>query len=209
MKCSPAARIGTDWVTVKAVTDEELDASIAADPDDVHEPVDWSRAVKGDAAPASATFTSGSTRTCSTAFGKPAAVIRPGSTMCCAPLWRAASAHRASGRPLPHRRHDVFGASADGEGWRWAGRKIRIDEDVLHWFRQAGRGDQTRISDVASAPVPGPIFSARTLGTSLPTQGFGYAVMNLGLRSGGSMIHTETMQGFRPSGASEQVTSNF
>lgn len=86
--------------------------------------------------------------------------------------------------------------------------KDRIDKDLLHWFRQAGRGDQTRISDVASASVP--IFSARTLGTSLPTQGFGYAVMNLGLRSGGSMIHTETMQGFRPSGAaSEQVTSNF
>jgi hypothetical protein len=81
---------------------------------------------------------------------------------------------------------------------------------VLHWFRRAGRGDQTRINDVASASVPGPIFSARTLGTSSPTQEFGYAVMNLGLGSGGSMIPTETMQGFRPSGAaSEQVTSNF
>ena len=34
--------------------------------------------------------------------------------------------------------------------------------------------------------------------------------MNLGLGSGGSMIHTEMMQGFRPSGAtSEQLTSNF
>jgi hypothetical protein len=34
--------------------------------------------------------------------------------------------------------------------------------------------------------------------------------MNLGLGSGGSIIHTEMMQGFRPSGAtSEQLTSNF
>ena len=28
---------------------------------------------------------------------------------------------------------------------------IRIDEDVLDWFRQAGRGYQTRISDVLRA----------------------------------------------------------
>jgi hypothetical protein len=87
--------------------------------------------------------------------------------------------------------------------------KDRIYEDVLHWFGQAGRGYQTRINDVASTSVPGPIFGAHAR-HELPTQGFGYAVMNLGLRSGGSMIHTETMQGFRPSGAtSEQVTSNF
>ena len=59
----------------------------------------------------------------------------------------------------------------------------------------------------ASGSVPGPSFSARTRS---PDQGFGYAVMNLGLRSGGSMIHTEMMQGFRPSGVmSEQRTSNF
>jgi hypothetical protein len=50
-------------------------------------------------------------------------------------------------------------------------------------------------------------FSARTRS---PAQGFGYAVMNLGLGSGGSMIHTEMVQGFQPSGAtSEQLTSNF
>ena len=59
----------------------------------------------------------------------------------------------------------------------------------------------------ASGSVPGPTFSA---GTRSPAQGFGYAVMNLGLGSGGSMIHTEMMQGFRPSGVtSEQRTSNF
>lgn len=74
----------TDWVTVKAVTDEELEASIAADPDDVHEPVDWSRAVKG----------------------------------------------------VPPRKRDIH---------------IRIDEDVLHCFRQAGGGDQTRINNVLRA----------------------------------------------------------
>ena len=32
---------------VNAVTEKELEASIAADPDDVREPVDQSRAVKG------------------------------------------------------------------------------------------------------------------------------------------------------------------
>lgn len=74
----------TDWVTVKAVTDEELEASIAADPDDVHEPVDWSRAVKG----------------------------------------------------VPPRKRDIH---------------IRIDEDVLDWFRRAGRGYQTRINNVLRA----------------------------------------------------------
>jgi hypothetical protein len=58
-----------------------------------------------------------------------------------------------------------------------------------------------------SGSVPGPVFSARTRS---PAQGFGYAVMNVGLGSGGSMIHTEMMQGFRPSGVtSEQRTSNF
>ncbi len=74
----------TDWAAVKAVTDEELEASIAADPDDVHEPVDWSRAVKG----------------------------------------------------MPPHKRDIH---------------IRIDEDVLDWFRQAGRGYQTRINNVLRA----------------------------------------------------------
>jgi hypothetical protein len=59
----------------------------------------------------------------------------------------------------------------------------------------------------ASGSVRGSTFSARTRS---PAQGFGYAVTNLGLGSGGSMIHAEMMQGFRPSGAaSEQLTSNF
>jgi hypothetical protein len=62
----------------------------------------------------------------------------------------------------------------------------------------------------ASASVPGPIFRSRMRRMRSPAQGFGYAVMNLGLGSGGSMIHTEMTQGFRPSGAtSEQLTSNF
>ncbi len=37
----------TDWARVKGMTEEELEASIAADPDDVHAPVDWKKAVKG------------------------------------------------------------------------------------------------------------------------------------------------------------------
>jgi uncharacterized protein (DUF4415 family) len=74
----------SDWATVKDMTEKELEASIAADPDDVHEPIDWTRAVKG----------------------------------------------------LPPRKQDIH---------------IRIDEDVLDWFRQAGRGYQTRINSVLRA----------------------------------------------------------
>ncbi len=64
--------------------EQELEASIAADLDDVHEPIDWTRAVKG----------------------------------------------------MPPRKHDIH---------------IRLDEDVLDWFRQAGRGYQTRINNVLRA----------------------------------------------------------
>jgi uncharacterized protein (DUF4415 family) len=74
----------TDWAAVKAVTEAELEASIAADPDDVHEPIDWAQAVEG----------------------------------------------------MPPRKRDIH---------------IRIDEDVLDWFRQAGRGYQTRINNVLRA----------------------------------------------------------
>jgi len=74
----------TDWAAVKAMTEDELEASIAADPDDVHEPIDWSRAAKG----------------------------------------------------IPPRKRDIH---------------IRIDEDVLNGFRQAGRGYQNRINDVLRA----------------------------------------------------------
>jgi uncharacterized protein (DUF4415 family) len=37
----------TDWLRVDATTEEELEASIAADPDDVHEPIDWNKTVSG------------------------------------------------------------------------------------------------------------------------------------------------------------------
>src|SRR5438876_10079060 len=37
----------TDWARVKGMTEAELEASIAADPDDVHASVDWKKAVKG------------------------------------------------------------------------------------------------------------------------------------------------------------------
>ena len=74
----------TDWVVVKAMTEEELEASIAADPDDVHEPIDWARAVKG----------------------------------------------------IPPGKRDIH---------------VQMDEDVLEWFRQTGRGYQTRINSVLRA----------------------------------------------------------
>lgn len=74
----------TDWDAVKGMTEAELEASIAADPDDVHDQVDWAQAVKG----------------------------------------------------LPGPQRDI---------------RIRIDEDVLDWFQQTGRGYQTRINRVLRA----------------------------------------------------------
>jgi uncharacterized protein (DUF4415 family) len=76
----------SDWARVDAMTEAELDASISADPDDVHEAPDWSRTVLG----------------------------------------------------LPARKQHV---------------NIRIDADVLDWFRQTGRGYQTRINNVLRAFV--------------------------------------------------------
>jgi uncharacterized protein (DUF4415 family) len=74
----------TDWDRVKAMTEEELEASIAADPDDIHEELDWSKAIKG----------------------------------------------------LPPRKKDIH---------------IRIDSDVLHWFKHTGEGYQTRMNNVLRA----------------------------------------------------------
>jgi len=68
------------------MTENELEASIAADPDDVHEEPDWSQAVKG----------------------------------------------------LPPRKEHI---------------NIRIDADVLDWFRNTGKGYQTGINNVLCAFV--------------------------------------------------------
>ena len=76
----------TDWPKVDEMTEAELEASIAADPDDVHEAPDWSQAVLG----------------------------------------------------LPPRKEHI---------------NIRIDSDVLAWFRRTGRGYQTRIKNVLRAFV--------------------------------------------------------
>jgi uncharacterized protein (DUF4415 family) len=83
----------TDWARVKRMTEEELEATITADPDDVHAPLDWNKAVKG----------------------------------------------------LPPAKRDIH---------------LRIDADVLDWFKQAGRGYQTRINEVLRAFVE----SRRTAG---------------------------------------------
>ena len=37
----------TDWKRVEATTEAELEASVAADPDDIHEELDWSKAIMG------------------------------------------------------------------------------------------------------------------------------------------------------------------
>jgi uncharacterized protein (DUF4415 family) len=76
----------TDWAKFDVMTEEQLEASIAADPDDVHEELDWTQAVRG----------------------------------------------------LPPRKEHI---------------NIRIDADVLDWFRRTGKGYQTRINNVLRAFV--------------------------------------------------------
>ena len=76
----------TDWPKIDATTQDELEASIAADPDDVHGELDWSQAVKG----------------------------------------------------LPPRKKHI---------------NIRVDADVLSWFRETGKGYQTRMNNVLRAFV--------------------------------------------------------
>lgn len=76
----------TDWKKVDAMTEAELEASIAADPDDVHDALDWTKAVKS----------------------------------------------------LPPPKEPV---------------KLRVDADVLDWFRKTGKGYQTRMNNVLRAFV--------------------------------------------------------
>jgi uncharacterized protein (DUF4415 family) len=76
----------TDWKKVDAMSEAGLEASIAADPDDVHEKLDWTKAVKA----------------------------------------------------LPPPKQPV---------------KLRVDADVLDWFRRTGKGYQTRMNNVLRAFV--------------------------------------------------------
>ncbi len=82
----------TDWTKVKAMTEEELEASIRADPDDVLDDAAMARGFKG---------------------------LPPG-------FWDKPG------------KQDVH---------------IRLDSDVLLWFKQRGRGYQTRINAVLRAFV--------------------------------------------------------
>lgn len=74
----------TEWTKVDGVSEAALEASIAADPDEVGGAADWTRAVKG----------------------------------------------------LPPLKTPV---------------KLRIDSDVLAWFRRTGKGYQTRMNNVLRA----------------------------------------------------------
>ena len=76
----------TDWAKVDATSEKELEASIAADLDDVHRPPDWTQAVIG----------------------------------------------------IPPRKEAI---------------KLRIDADVLGWFKATGQGYQTRMNNVLRAFV--------------------------------------------------------
>jgi hypothetical protein len=66
----------TDWAKVDAMTEAELDASTAADPDHVHETPDWSQAILACRRERS-TSISGSTPTCWLGSGEPVGAIRP------------------------------------------------------------------------------------------------------------------------------------
>lgn len=79
-------RSRTNWNKVDEMTEAELEASIAADPDDVHDALDWTKAIKD----------------------------------------------------LPPPKQPL---------------KLRIDADVLAWFRATGRGYQTRMNNVLRAFV--------------------------------------------------------
>lgn len=76
----------TNWAKLDAMSEAELEASIAADPDDVHETLDWTLAVKGIPGPKLAI-------------------------------------------------------------------KLRLDNDILGWFKATGKGYQTRINNVLRAYV--------------------------------------------------------
>ena len=81
---------------MQGITGEELETSIAADPDDVHASVDWKKAVKG----------------------------------------------------VPPPKRDIH---------------LRIDADVLDWFKRSGRGYQARINDVLRAFGVDTIFDIASL----------------------------------------------
>jgi uncharacterized protein (DUF4415 family) len=74
----------TDWTKTDAMTEAELEASIAADLDEAHDKADWTQAIIG----------------------------------------------------LPPGKRDIH---------------IRIDADVLDWFKRTGKGYQTRINNVLRA----------------------------------------------------------
>ena len=76
----------TDWAKISAMTESELEASILADPDDVHGELDWTKAVRG--------------------------------------------------IPLPKEHIN-----------------LRVDHDVMQWFRSNGKGYQTLMNNVLRAYV--------------------------------------------------------
>ena len=87
----------TDWAKVDAMTEEELEASIAADPDDIHEELDWSKAIKGlpPFPPAKKHISLRIDADVLDGSRRPARDIRRTSITCCAPMSRAARRRRS------------------------------------------------------------------------------------------------------------------
>lgn len=115
----------TDWAAVKAMTAEELEASIAPTgspwaegPRSRRRPrihrLDTNR--RGHAAPeARHPYPDRRGRARLVPTSRPWLSV-PDQQRAARPLWRAASVRSASQRPLPHRRHDAFGAGAEAGG---------------------------------------------------------------------------------------------
>ncbi len=76
----------TDWAKVNSMTEAELEATILADPDDVHGELDWTKAVRG----------------------------------------------------LPPPKEHI---------------NLRVDHEVMQWFRSTGKGYQTLMNNVLRAYV--------------------------------------------------------
>ena len=121
-------------------------------------------------------------------------------------------------RLLAHRRYDVFEQAAAEEEAVFVALQFEpaAVDDELRPFLGAEIDIGAHLVEML-AVTSGPISASGSVpgrpsapGRACPLKGFGYAVMNLGLGSADSIIHTEMMQGFRPSGVtSEQLTSNF
>ena len=96
---APRRKGKTDWARLDAMTDEEIEASIANDPDwQEFKDIDWSKAVLV-IPPKKKAISIRSTRTCSIISKSRAPAINGASTRCCAPICSKSVKSARSGHP--------------------------------------------------------------------------------------------------------------